>query len=1025
MAPSPPIPRLILEPAATQSVSVRQPMPGIPSVSSNEALGTAAGCGSVAVETDSHLNAVLGVCRRGVGPNTDVQAVTARILSLVLLMQQQAAQPAVWRHGLRRNQLKDVVVHLLQLSNVPRTTEATALLKLCGSVLVYAISCEQDVAEILDEQVFAAIAGALRDEMKIQASRQELSGGDDSTDGGVRLTQTHGEDGTTNSMKGGAAFAASLTKSCLKRKRAASTSQPPRSTTQFDMLAESPDNSLRQGPASVPELKTTSLDAVHARLADLLSECAPFVVDSAVEVSTTSLLCVALHNVLQLDDPGSAEGLPARHSRDVTESSSQLPEQDYYNAREAESRLAAARTRKIWLLRTNSLDVLVQTLGAQIATSLKVATADGLRRQDITPTFEKRCELHRIRLVLQVLEQAAFLAVPAQRQLSVKPDLFIVLLKLIRAMGNVCWGSRAHQIWQPATYSFASLAAEVFLAAMRLLINLTHQNPAANTHVASLSGMGVLFHVFCRLRNVVECDNASVQIERLDGSSEGLLVMEEKLVFDAFLLTMSAMANCVEYSAENRRRLAGLPLPAASDPDPPTANQSRECVCSFLASFFLSRVEPFIRVIESSDGSKNVESTSDWKPDDVILSGCCAFLVGCLMKDSPTNSAAVLRIMPDRSPQLLLRTLSAFIAIHAQIGALTPEMANSVLKVESTLKLHLADTDVLVAGCHNEHDQVPVGQLPLKDGLSQDARQPMSSPAPKTQQRLRNVCSRLCDSESDEDLNGSKMDIAALSEEESTSSAQTSAFASPSRAKNLQKLRLKDKSPVARTPSLKRRRAPLKCARLQDSPLRSVQGSARASETNAVGNASRQLLRGARALLDDLDAEFARSVQHKSDDSNTAKTSFGNRAVSTGLTSSEDTWSRETGDNGGRQTHSSLSSSIEEDDLSAEAYDELGSLTLSSPFRIKKTKPNRTSPSPQPARKKLVRSQETNKAPSTPVRKQPAVRALMRTPPRQSRSPAPRVAGPLPMGESPSRRKLKTTKQPVAVLATAIFDFDD
>ncbi|GLD96862.1 hypothetical protein PINS_up005545 [Pythium insidiosum] len=238
------------------------------------------------------------------------------------------------------------------------------------------------------------------------------------------------------------------------------------------------------------------------------------------------------------------------------------------------------------------------------------------------------------------------------------------------------------------------MIVDVLLASLRVLINLSHHNADAARHLAQLQGTQVLFVAFCQLWAFVE-PIAGNEASKTDA----MPVMEERLVYDSLLLLLSAITNCVEHSAENRAALCDLNLSQLAMEDHGLDVFRSSTVCALLVSFFLSRVTSYLRLIELSENqdlSSAAMEHESWVPEDVILGGCTSLLLGCLMKGSSYHTAVILGALPDNSPRLLLRALSAFVALHSQIGALTPEVGQSVLQVEKLFNSFLDQGDVQV-----------------------------------------------------------------------------------------------------------------------------------------------------------------------------------------------------------------------------------------------------------------------------------------------------------------------------------------
>ncbi|EQC33084.1 hypothetical protein SDRG_09603 [Saprolegnia diclina VS20] len=207
---------------------------------------------------------------------------------------------------------------------------------------------------------------------------------------------------------------------------------------------------------------------------------------------------------------------------------------------------------------------------------------------------------------LRVLDQASYLDPLNQAHLvahtTVLPALFTDLLAA-----------------SPTTEN-----AEVYLYALRVVINLTHKNDDACAIIANLHGARTLARTFCSVA------------PRSD--------------FDQVLLLVSALVNCVELDARNRADVWSYPMHLVD-----------HCMA------FLTQ-----------HGTESAE--------DVVLRGSMALLLGCLVRDRPTDAKAVRDALPNQSFTLLLASLLAFAKLHAHIGALTPEILATCVQVETELK---------------------------------------------------------------------------------------------------------------------------------------------------------------------------------------------------------------------------------------------------------------------------------------------------------------------------------------------------
>lgn len=475
-----------------------------------------------------------------------------------------------------------------------------------------------------------------------------------------------------------------LKKTCLKRKAG------PLKRARSSSISSGDDTGEQQLSDAASDSHD---DQLFAKIKDMLESQEVFCVEGQLlqKVSTADVLVVVLHNLLQMDK---------RQEQQHTQTGRSYYHRDQRDLAGATFSVVLARKRQ--LIGNQGLDALTQSLVKRFQ-HLKTSflRADASPFATTSPAFQHACSLRRVQAVLRVLDQASFLATEVQQYLTSKAVLFEILLESIDELSELCWGSRQASTWSSSSDSawLHHLVAEVFLVSMRVLINLTHHNKDATRQIHRLHGTTVLFRAFCKLWGfVVEASKRSTS-DGEAGEAGMTVVFEEKLLFDALLMCLSALTNCVEFSEENRESLSSLPAP--SDGISGLQAFKTADTCELLTHFFLSKVQSYLRLIEMSEsqsGSSQVatiesEGSHQWVPEDVVLGGCTSLLLGCLMKDSVLASSAVLAMLPDGSPRLLLRALSAFVALHSQIGALTPEVGDSVLQVEQTLKSFLSEQE--------------------------------------------------------------------------------------------------------------------------------------------------------------------------------------------------------------------------------------------------------------------------------------------------------------------------------------------
>ncbi|DBA02975.1 TPA: hypothetical protein N0F65_003163 [Lagenidium giganteum] len=607
--------------------------------------------GELAVQLDEinyHLDGVL-LDQGNDSAKADAYAHAQGVLELTRLLQVEQVQ-LVMKMSSNALQLSARIREVLMLLE---HTDDDAF-KLALAAFAYFLTLLPDCDEYIDDDVLDVIVKALQ---KNLVAKEE----DDPAAVATASAPTTSTDANGSVLK----------KTALKRKKALVRKS---ANSQGDDGGDGHENARVAGGEEQTRTKT-----IHTKVTKLLVAHEAFLVDGKPQVTCVDLLGMVLHNVLQVD--GRQSNLTGR--------SSHL----YHRPQDvAGATFKVILSRKKRLIKNGGLEVLTDVLEKRHAALNATFLASML-----TPaTFASACSFQRIQTILRVLDQASFLSSDVQRHMSMKMPIFTILLSLVEHLGEFCWGKRALTRWK-SDPTFMHLVSEVLLASLRVLINLTHHNEQAARHILELKGTSVLFHAFCLLWGTVEIASGQANVttdgdndEEISALSSSSTSLEEKLVFDGFLMLLSALTNCIEESSENRDVLSKISLDDHKVPGLGAFRSSS--VCAVLVAFFLGRVQSYVRLIdmsESQDLEGFAQESDNMVPEDVILGGCTSLLLGCLMKESSYNSAVILGALPDGSPRLLLRSLGAFVAMHSQIGALTPEVGKSVLQVEQLLKSFL------------------------------------------------------------------------------------------------------------------------------------------------------------------------------------------------------------------------------------------------------------------------------------------------------------------------------------------------
>lgn len=865
----------------------------------------------------------------------------------------------------------------------PKKSPLHGELLLALSALAFILSSSSTLAEcVINDRAFACIVHALKD---VIAGRPEAEHSTNSAE----ISEAK-EDNTPALTTCEAELQRLPSKKCLKRKRKetkAAGGNANFADSSVSIFDEGDDDSkpVSSAPGShCPRTSSESNDAsIFAQIQGLLNHHTMFgICEGQPEVVAADLLYASLLNLLQIEDQGNRE---EQRSQDPLV----LPPNEQ-QVRVARDTLVSLRNRKLWLMHIGALDVIMQTFSACAAVFTVESSNKETDARRIMPS------LHRLHVILQVMEHASFLAGPVQRKLSSHRLLLNKLLIVVRFFGgNFSADTNLRTNLQDRRFNVPVI--DVLQAALRLLINLTHRNSTANDHVASLGGMRVLIDAFRRVCDLVDVPSENASIS--------------KHFFDLQLLLLSAMANCIEVSEENRQMLSSLTLnPVGAEDSSAVMNAETKpplSVCEFLTKYFCHKLESYIHVFDinniQSDTNPNARLSAaedeDWNPDDIILSGCCALLLGCLMKDSQENVNCILDGLPEKSPRLLLRALAVFTALYSQIGALTPEVASSVLQVEMTLKRVVYDgnwsTSQTDDKCTNNTESKAASSSKAMTPERRLSKSNQTTPSPG---RRRNLCSSLSDSDN-ENAPKCVSSMAVPSLEDMICEATGGSGSTTMRKSPAQSPSRSTRSPRSsfRTPSPRRPKA---------SPRKNTD----LANLLTKSSTSQLLLREARGLIDDLDAEFAQSSSQSQTPSSLTDVSKASFTSSVQLNQTP----------GDANSATVASEAVEMASASAVECEiithELES--SSSPFRPKKVASKRKKDYRLPT-SPFYRQGASNM--STPPRKK-----LQMTPPRRLMQSLQLVEQSVSVAdESPARRKPKTAKGSLAPRAASIFDFDE
>jgi hypothetical protein len=228
---------------------------------------------------------------------------------------------------------------------------------------------------------------------------------------------------------------------------------------------------------------------------------------------------------------------------------------------------------------------------------------------------------------LELLEHASSQSVESQQLLSTG-SLLASLVSLVNLEGAL--SSSSSPPWP----------CDVVGAALRVLINVTHHNPTA---VGMALQQGIVPPLLASLRK------HNIKLE--EGAAEWLLEEEGETgeggedasgahpSFDLSLLTMNALTNCVEISADARDLVASSIIEEEGG-----VGGGDGATIPFLATLVGRRAAAFKQELAkplegaaSHVAEESEKEADEWPVEDLVVCGYASLLLGCLVRDRPDN----------------------------------------------------------------------------------------------------------------------------------------------------------------------------------------------------------------------------------------------------------------------------------------------------------------------------------------------------------------------------------------------------
>ncbi|XP_022720491.1 uncharacterized protein LOC111278193 isoform X2 [Durio zibethinus] len=243
---------------------------------------------------------------------------------------------------------------------------------------------------------------------------------------------------------------------------------------------------------------------------------------------------------------------------------------------------------------------------------------------------------------------------------------------------------------QSAEEEYSSLLSDCLLAAVKVLMNLTNDNPLGCQQIAASGALETLstliashFPSFCcYLPRASEMEENSLSLE-LDDRNDRPLTDPE---LDFLVAILGLLVNLVEKDEHNRSRLAAASVSLPNSKG--LREESRMAVIPLLCAIFLANHGEDDSTGEVQPWNDEAAMLQEEKEaEKMILEAYAALLLAFLSTESKNTRNAIADCLPNHSLTILVPVLERFVAFHFTLNMISPETHKAVSEVIESCRM--------------------------------------------------------------------------------------------------------------------------------------------------------------------------------------------------------------------------------------------------------------------------------------------------------------------------------------------------
>ncbi|KAK4421246.1 hypothetical protein Salat_2075100 [Sesamum alatum] len=241
----------------------------------------------------------------------------------------------------------------------------------------------------------------------------------------------------------------------------------------------------------------------------------------------------------------------------------------------------------------------------------------------------------------------------------------------------------------------SNLLADCLLTAVKVLMNLTNDNPEGCHQIGTCGGLEILSSLIAG-----HFPSFSLSSPHVDHAKSGLSSKSSPRIYqqsntpltdqelDFLVAILGLLVNLVEKDSVNRSRLAAA---SVSLPNPEgLESEDQNDVISLLCSVFLAN--------QSTSEAAGEEKCLSWEDEESILQGekeaekmiveaYAALLLAFLSTERKSVRDAIAECLPDHNLRILVPVLERFVEFHRTLNMISPETHIAVLEVIESCRI--------------------------------------------------------------------------------------------------------------------------------------------------------------------------------------------------------------------------------------------------------------------------------------------------------------------------------------------------